>query len=749
MVRLSPPGGSIVKPAIAISLAALIALTAPGFAQKKPTMRYDKYNGFAISEEPVLPATETHPSIWFRAADLPTLRARRTADAHAKELWAGVVGSPLLEGDLPELPPRDSKKDVIHKYYGAIPQIAALHGLIYQLSEDPAEKKMHAEKGKAALARCFDGYMYEIDPKPSGSAADEIYQALWMQNAAAAYDWLHERLTPEEDARIRATLVKQGNYIRKNLDDWADRPHNHLSKPAWGLASLALTLSSEPAAKDWLRYGIAAGNQNTRYFFSADGIYREGSQYYIFSAINWIPFLYHYRNVSGVDEFPAFQPAHEWPIVVRNGHGWMPNIEDSFIRPYFSEMVAGAYKGAKTRLSKSGDLAGVLMWNFHNTSYDAFEEVGKSTGFNYTGASWDYNLPMTEFLCYDPSVAAVAPDASPTIFLDGGETVFRNNWSFEDPSHRYLLFQGVAEADNHMHEDHLSFIIHAENQMMASDSGYTRSSYGEKIRKEWYATAESHNVVLAGGKAPVDVAQDVTPLSRYRIDSDWFDMEEKEAPYAAGGKLRRLVAFLGNDHFLVLDRVNLPAANDVTVLLHGGRGDLKTEGSHARWNYQADTYGPAAVMDVYTLAKDAKREVRKGEQSYIKGDYAEFPYTRTTVNGDNVSVLQLIVPGKDGAAVPAWKQDSANALSGTLDLGSGTSETVVVGGGMVGDVQTDAALAVIRRGSNGVEWFAVVEGKSLKVGNKSLLSSENLQTVTGRVAADGSIERVAPQATKE
>src|SRR5690606_32477885 len=115
----------------------------------------------------------------------------------------------------------------------------------------------------------------------------------------------------------------------------------------------------------------------------------------------------------------------------------------------------------------------------------------RETGFNYSGASWDYAKPLFEFLTYDPDIAPAAPTHSPTIFLDSGVSIFRNAWDLPPAEQRWLLFQGIAEADNHQHFDHLSFILAAKGQLMASDSGYSRSSYGEEIRTTWYRTARA------------------------------------------------------------------------------------------------------------------------------------------------------------------------------------------------------------------------------------------------------------------
>lgn len=719
--------------ALPAALALLCALQPPN----THAVNYESYNGFTVSEDPVLPAKEVHPSLWFRAEDLPAMRARRDGDEHSRKLWQDIVNDPLLKGPLPTLPPKNGEKEAIRRYYGAMPQIAALHGLQYQMSEEPALKEKHLAAGREALMRLFDGYVYELDPKPRGSAGDEIYHALWMQNAAAAYDWLQPALTPEEDAKVRAILKKEGAFIRAGLDDWADRPHNHLSKPAWGLGTLALALNSEPEAADWLNYALSRANKNTKYFFSADGIYREGSMYFIFSAINFVPFLHQYKTVSGVDHFDEWQPAFEWPIAVRNGKGWMPNHEDAWFRPFFSEIVAQHYRGVTSRFSDEHDFASILKWNFRNTDYTPFEAIERQTGFNYTGASYDYNLAMTEFLLYDPTIEPKPPTVSPTIFLDGGQTVFRSDWNYNDPRTRYLVFQGVAESDNHEHYEHLSFLIQAENQLMASDSGYSRASFGEPIRREWYVTPEAHNVVMVDGAAPVDPAENVTPTSRHRIDTDWFDMEEKEAPYAAGGRLRRAIAFLGNTHFVVLDRVSLPETRTVTAVLHGGRGKLAMDGSHSRWTYEADIYGPAATMDVWTLPAGLHREAKEGEVTYIKGDWALFPYTLSTVRAQETAIMQVIVPS--GSAIGAPKvaeRAGSGGLTMALELADGTTETILSAAAYIpatgaaavrsgkansGAISTDAALAVVRQRGDKVLWVGVMEGSSLRVGDRELL----------------------------
>ena len=542
-------------------------------------------------------------------------------------------------------------------------------------------------------------------------------------------------LTEEQDKTIRARLIKQADWMSKNIYKWTTRPHNHLSKPAWGLGSGALALCNEKDAINWLGVAITAGNDNTRYFFSEDGIYREGSHYLFFSWTNFLPFMINYKNVSGVDQFDEFQPVMEWGVAVRNSHGWLPNIEDSFIRPFPAHMAAAMYKDKSTFLHSSAPLSEVMMWAWNTTDKKPFDDYTEKTTYNYTGATWDYTLELDEYLTYDPTIKSTEPDCSPTVFLDGGQSMFRNTWKTSDPAARYLLFQGVAEADNHQHYEHLSFIITAENQMMACDAGYTRKGYRDKQRTEWYMQAESHNVVTLDGKAPVDVAENMTPVSRYRIDTSFFDFEEKEAPYPNGGKLRRAIAFPGESYFVVADIVTSPQSAQAAALHHGGRATMEGEGNYRVWNFEDDTYGSASHMHAWTFgtAEDFKIENAEGEHTYLKGDFGFFPYIKAGGSGTEQVILQVLFPsakGKEGPKVSSTKK--GNQLLVTVTDGS-TIDTFLLQPSSVSaafdGMETDGTFAWTRVEDGKVTHYAVREATNLKSKEKVLLQSNEPQTV--------------------
>ena len=312
--------------------------------------------------------------------------------------------------------------------------------------------------------------------------------------------------------------------------------------------------------------------------------------------------------------------------------------------------------------------------------------------------------------------------------------MFRNTWKTSDPAGRFLLFQGVAEADNHEHFEHLSFIITAENQMMASDGGYTRKSYGEAMRTEWYKQAAAHNVVTLNGKAPVDPAENVTPVSRYRMNSTFFDFEEKEAPFPDGGKLRRAIAFPGESYFVVADIITSPESAEATAILHGGRGSMEGDGAHRVWNYTDDAYGPAASMHAWTFgsAENFRIENAEGELTYLKGDFAVFPYIKAGGTGTSQVILQVLFPTAEGQSPPTVSSEQKGEQIVVTVKSGDTTDTFLLqpttAPAEFENLKTDATFAWVRKTGEAVTHHAVREATNLQIGDAMLMESKEPTT---------------------
>ncbi len=687
---------------------------------------YLSYSGFAVPATPVLPPHEVHPSLWFRATDRERLVQLKAADGFSRERWAAVVRLADLNSVLPPAPPTpvpiDRLDESIHRYYGRMSMMARASALAGFLETDPVLQQRYLARSRELLLRAYDGPIFLLDSRVTSSPVDEIYRGTWLQDYVDAYDTLQGELTPADDREIRRRLSLEAECIYENLYRWTPTsPHNHLSKPAWGLGSAALALSDDPRAKAWLARALEAANRNTRYFFAADGNYREGSHYSIFSLTNYVPFLYNYRNVSGVDDFPVFQPAFEYMVEVRNSRGWMPNIGDSYLKPTPTHLVAAAYRTARTKLSRAAPLSEILQWSYASASLAPFESDSKQNGVNYTGATLDYPLPIDEFLTHDPSIVATPPDCPASVFLESGESVFRTDWTRVGPGERYLLFHAVASADNHGHPDHLSFILEAEGQMMASDAGYARGNYHDTSRLGWYATAAAHNVLTVDGEAAVDEAPNRTPASLFRAALPSLVLERKETVFPHGARWQRTIAMIANDFFVVFDQVQSPAPARLAGYLHGGRGQLTGSESRWTWTFGHDAYGAPACLDVWLSAGAATVERKMGEITYIKGDYQASPYLQLAQDGRSLAWVTLLKPRGVAPASDFLVEPSSTGFT-VRSGGRVVSILAQRGGGATiraGDVATDAAMAIVQRDLSGrVLSYGLIDGSRLSLGDQ-------------------------------
>ena len=714
------------KPLHVFRFLCFIAVFASALARDQPPAGlYDSYTGFALPAAPVLPAQEIHPSLWFTSADLPALRARFTADDFARSRWAAVQKLADPAKPLPPAPTAQDKTEAIHQYYGAMSMAARAHAMLALFADDAGVRAAHRQRAEELLLRAYDGPIFELDARVQGSAVDEIYRGSWLQNYAHAYDCIQTTLAPDVDRQIRARLAREAQCVYENLYEWTPAsPHNHLSKPAWGLGSMALALSSDPRAKAWLARALEAANKNTRYFFSGDGIYREGSHYLIFSLTNFVPFLYHYRNVSGVDGFPVFQPVFENMVQIRNSRGWLPNIEDSYIRPTPTHLVAAAYRNAKTKLHSTAPLAEILTWSYTSCNLVPFEQERSASGYNFTGASLDYPLELDELLTHDATLRATAPDSDPNIFLTGGQTVLRNSWTATGPGQRYLLFHGVAVADNHNHDDQLSFLLEAEGQMMCSDSGYSRGTYTGTERTAWYNTAAAHNTLTFDGKPAGDAASGETPPSHFRIEQPGLVGEEKSETFGKKAAWHRAIFWIAGDYYVVVDRVEAKQAGEVKAFLHGGRGQLTADGATRTWSYSADRYGPATQLSTLVAAPGATINTKEGELTYIKGDYASFPYLEIAATGSTTKWLTLLQPG----ARPGFNlQDLSTANYSAICVEAPDHRCLIAVRAQAGatlqleGVETDAALVIVRRDRSGkILNHFVRDASYLRIGGQAI-----------------------------
>ena len=700
-------------------LLAVLAVFAPLRAQST----YETYTGWAVPTDPVLPATDAYPRLWFGDDGLADIRAK----------WEDPAYAEIVE----------RVRDDIQDYKRRNPS-----------STDPGDRSQMAKalafawivdgdivarvKGYEALLLAYQNVPREATVDNFSGETDEIYRATWLQNFCEAYDWFQPILTEEDDATIRAALAEETALLADNMVTgvrYAPRPHNHRSKPAYAVGTAALTLADDPRAGGWLRLALEQQNTTTRYQFSQDGVYREGSHYWLYTLVNGLPFLWHYRQSAGVDLFPAYQTTFEWPVRVRTGRGWMPALEDGFPKPAPTHMAAAAYRDAPTDLHSSAGLAEVLQWNWQAT--DFFTQ-------DYTGATRDVVWSITEFLTADASIPASPPDASPTQRLASGQVAFRSDWNAGDPDTRMLLFHGVASADNHDHPDLMSYTLDAENTPLAVDAGYGPGGFSDD-RRDWYTSARAHNILTVNGFPSRDFSlqRNEGPEQTAFVDGLVFDAAEMSAPnngVAGGARVTRGVAFLDNEFFAVYDHVDAFQSASLQVHLHG-RGLPERTDNQIAWTAPADRHGAGGTLHAAFVADGPLLfDEDDGWTSFYFSREETQRWVAARRNTDNATFLHtLAATGAEGTAPEVTDRTEGRLVSAELAV----PETEERAGGAwhlasqqdhtlrtAGRITTDATFAGIGRTGDDATRWGLVRGTRLAWDGLDLISASTPATVS-------------------
>lgn len=701
-----------------IGILLLIFVSGFSVAQSK----YDTYSGFTVPTTAILPATEVHPALFFNASQAAKIKSKKTADTYAATLWSRV--NSLISSY--------KSKDPAGTDINTRPQMAKILALHWILYGDTTSRRLAI----ACLSTAYDNVPRTSTSSDFDGDYDEIYRATWLQNYCEAYDWVYSELTTAQNTDIRNRIATETLLLVNNMVSgakYAPRPHNHRSKPAWGIVTAALTLSSDSRAAAWLTFGLTQANTVTKYQFSADGIYREGSHYMLYSYVNYLPYLWHYKNVSGVDHFQFYRASFEMPILLRNGRGWLPNIEDGYEKPFPGHMAAAAYMQTPTLLHPTEPLGKILQWNWANTSFITNA---------YTGATNDAVWDIDDYLTYDPTITAAAPVFNGTFNTQAGVALFRDSSSLAQVPSKYLLFHAVPECDNHNHPDLLSYILSYKNTILATDAGYGKDGSSDADRA-WYTSAAAHNIVTTNGSGPMDIADNVGPTSSKFINSPVCDISEKIAgTSAANGKIKRGIIFPERNYWVVYDVMTASAAASYILNIHS-RGSLSLSANKATWTESFDTYGKGARLHSFILASAPDTlSTATGTTSLYK-DADPQTYVQAKMTGSNAAFLHLLFPADSTVAFPDIKDISSGVATGFVmsDPGSETHQTTLLRQknttSLVNKITTDAICLWTRHDSLQLKKYALIDGRVLSFNSTNWLTASQNVTLTADLSSAG------------
>ena len=179
-----------------------------------------------------------------------------------------------------------------------------------------------------------------------------------------------------------------------------------------------------------------------------------------------------------------------------------------------------------------------------------------------------------------------------------------------------------------------------------------------------------------------------------------------------------------------------------SAYLHGGRGSLATAGAQHTWTYSDDRYGRAAKLHSWLAAPGATITEKQGELTYIKGDYAKYPYLQLDEKAAACAWLTLLKPASPGDKAVFTVEDLSMPAFSAFSVIAADHRCLVVAQSKpgtllkAGDLETDAAFALVRRNSAGrVLSYCVLDGTTLTVDGRKIWHSVRPVNAAGPVSA--------------
>lgn len=342
-------------------------------------------------------------------------------------------------------------------------------------------------------------------PLADGSKGNDEASMPMLERMAMGWDWIGDRLTPAERAKVLEVMAERGNQVLRLLhkQDFLSHPFsNHEGRVLafLGLAGLSF-LGDLPDAEQWLDYVLRCYLTSYPAWGGDEGGWAQGASYWS-SYLYWLTtFAEALRGVTGVDilqrpfyrntgYFAVFMHPPYSPRGAFGDGGYHPPSETGrMLLEYFAQTFRDPVLSWQARsIQVAPDPPEALRWR-----------------------EWF----MEDVASVWRAGAALVPPQPPT-GLDGSRHFADIGWvamhSALGDAHEdvWALFKSSRFGSfNHSHADQNTFQLNAYGRALLIDSGYY-PWYGSPHDVLWTRQTRAHNGILVNGRGqpPFDWAAD-------------------------------------------------------------------------------------------------------------------------------------------------------------------------------------------------------------------------------------------------
>ena len=419
---------------------------------------------------------------------------------------------------------------------------------------------------------------------------------------------------PEFDANAKYRMTKSLMEQARFLNAWNTiyRRGNWQVIEASGLAMTAMMLPEAKESAAWRQCAFDFLTQHMQKDVLPDGAHSEFTPGYHSVVMGQFARIAQMCKLNGY-EVPGLLERHE------KMYDWLMHIS----KPDHTAPSIGDARNAKLE----NDMAtGALLYNRSDLRY-----LGSESG----SPSWVWTFGADAFEKYS-EIPAVKPGFTSTMTQNSKYLVMRTGWEKNDS---YLLFGNVPWGGGHSHNDRLSLMIYAGQNLLVDPGIY---DYDQPLASTYFRTGNAHNVLLVDGKEQPKFDPQVLAWQSTSLADFGAGMIEGD-----GIRQERSVLFVKPGYWVVVDHVTGEGEYEVKRLFHFPIGEAKFEGRSASTAFAAGTNLQVQSAD------DSRLEAGKGWAVTGAAKAEESPVAVFVSRGQlPMTLVTVLTPFADARALP-------------------------------------------------------------------------------------------------
>ncbi|MCL2098025.1 MAG: DUF4962 domain-containing protein [Bacteroidales bacterium] len=513
-----------------------------------------------------------HPKLIFTKADLPALKKRLETDMSnnwsimqrkaENGLTAALVKDPTFHTITDRKDYAQKRTDYrvdFHAfgslYLDVVQPLAFVYMITGEKKYGEAAKKHLLRLTEFALEGGFEFYDSKFDEIPL-QVADALPQA---------YDWAYNAFTPAEREKMETWMVAFGDKLldrmsAKQRDFYNQSGESHDGRVPPYLINLALVLSNQSAAVEWLRFGLTASLTVYPQWATDDGGWAEGISYALTYSGRFIPPL------------EAILRSTDFNLWERPFYKNFPYFLTYCISPGGEITPFGDGEDRGVRGERSTAINSMLAF-YATRNQDAQMRWWANRFERKDSVS---NLSM-KTLIQDLMMLDTLTSVKPAVIVE--DRAFKGvGWGalhsdiVNTDKDLFLLFKSSPfGSESHSHLDQNSFAIMKGGKALAIPAGSRYPQHGSPFHTRYVRQSIAHNTILVNGKGQVDRNSKANGLifDFYTSANIGYVAGEAQNTYEGVKRFDRHIVMIKPSIIVIVDDIELDSPGTVDWLLHG------------------------------------------------------------------------------------------------------------------------------------------------------------------------------------